>query len=93
MDSTYYYSEMLILQAHLRMYSLTHTDSFVQPIADKNRQSVKTAQATLFQGICNVQSGQDVLLLKYIHKISLYKVLYNQQSSNRAENNSEYSSA
>jgi hypothetical protein len=60
MDSTDHYSVKLILQAHLRMYSLTHTDSFVQPIGDTNRQSCTTAQAAQFQGFCNVQSGQDI---------------------------------
>jgi hypothetical protein len=31
MDSTYHYPVKLIFQAHLRMYSLTHTDSLAQP--------------------------------------------------------------
>jgi hypothetical protein len=93
MDSTYHYSVKLIFQAHLRMYSLTHTDSVVQAIADTNRQSCTTAQAALFQGICNVQSGQGILHLNYIHKIILDKVRYNQQNDARTENNGESSSA
>jgi hypothetical protein len=48
MDSTYHYPVKLIFQAHLRMYSLIH------------RQSCTTAQAALFQGICNVQSVQGI---------------------------------
>ena len=60
MDSTDHKSAMLIFQAHLRMYSLIHTDSFVQPIAVTNRQSCTAAQAALFQGICNVQSVQGI---------------------------------
>jgi hypothetical protein len=31
MDSTDHYSVKLIFQAHLRMYSLIHTDSLAQP--------------------------------------------------------------
>jgi hypothetical protein len=54
MDSTDHYSVKLIFQAHLCMYPLTYTDSFVQPIADTNRQSCTTGQAALYQGICNV---------------------------------------
>jgi hypothetical protein len=46
-DSTDHYSVKLIFQAHLRMYSLTHTDSCVQPIADTYKQSCTTAQAAL----------------------------------------------
>jgi hypothetical protein len=93
MDLTDHCYAKLIFQARFRMYSLTHTDSFVQPIADTNRQSCTTAQADLFQGICNVQSGQGILRLNYIHKISLEKVQYNQQNNSRTENNGESSSA
>jgi hypothetical protein len=64
MDSTDHYFVKLIFQAHLRMYSLTHTDSFVQPIADTNRQSCTTLQAALFQSICNVQSVQGIFTSK-----------------------------
>jgi hypothetical protein len=60
MDSTDQYSVKLIFQAHLRMYSLTHTNSYVHPIADTNRHSCATAQAALFQGVCNVQSDQGI---------------------------------
>jgi hypothetical protein len=60
MDSTGHYSVKLIFQAHLRMYRLTHTDSFVQPITDTNRQSYTTAKDALFKGSCNVQSVQGI---------------------------------
>ena len=60
MDSTDHYSVKLIFQAHLRVYSLTHTSSSVQPLADTNRQFCTTAKAALFQGIYNVQSVQDI---------------------------------
>jgi hypothetical protein len=58
MDSTDHYSVKLIFHAHLRDYSLTHTNSSVQPLADTNRQFCTTAKAALFQGIYNVQSVQ-----------------------------------
>jgi hypothetical protein len=86
MDSTDHYSVKLIFQAHLRMYSLTHTDSFVQPIPDTNRQSCTIAQAALFQGILLCKIGSRYFLhLNYIHKISLDKVQYNQQNNTRTE--------
>jgi hypothetical protein len=61
MDSTDHHSFKFIFQAHLRMYSLTHTGSFVETIADTSRQSCTTAQAALFQGVFNVQSVQYIL--------------------------------
>jgi hypothetical protein len=75
------------------MYSLTPTDSFVQPIADTNRQYCTTAQAALFQGICNYSRVKVFLHLNYIHKVSLDKVQYNQENNTRTENNGESSSA
>jgi hypothetical protein len=65
MDSTDQYPVKLIFQAHLIMYSLMHTDRFVQPIADTNRQFCTTAQAALFQGFCNVQSEQGIFRSEY----------------------------
>jgi hypothetical protein len=77
MDSTDHHSVKLIFQAHLRMYSLTHTGSFAETIADTNRQSCTTAQAALFQGIFNVQAVQCTLTSDYIQN----KVQYNQENN------------
>jgi hypothetical protein len=93
MDSTDHYSVKLIFQAHLRMYSLTHTDSFVQPIADTNRQSFKTAQAALFLGICNVQSCQGIFTSELFSRNIPGQSTVNQQNNTRTENNGESSIA
>ena len=68
MDSTDHYSVKLIFHVHLRDYSLMHTNSSVQPLADTNRQFCTTAKAALFQGIYNVQSVQGIFYIRIIIK-------------------------
>jgi hypothetical protein len=82
MDSTYHYPVKLIFQAHLRMYSLIHTDSLAQP-----------RKVLCFKVFAMYSQCMVFLHLNYIHKISLEKVQYNQQNNARTENNGESSSA
>jgi hypothetical protein len=82
MDSTYHYPVKLIFQAHLRMYSLIHTDSLAQP-----------RKLLCFKVFAMYSQCKVFLHLNYIHKISLNKVQYNQQNITRTENNGESSSA
>jgi hypothetical protein len=82
MDSTYHYPVKLIFQAHLRMYSLMHTDSLAQP-----------RKLLCFKVFAMYSQCKVFLHLNYIQKISLNKVQYNQQNNTRTENNGESSSA
>jgi hypothetical protein len=93
MDSTDHSSVKLMFHVYLRDYSLTHTNSSVQPLADTNREFCTTAKAALFQGIYNVKSAQVILHLNYNHKIYLDNVQYNQQNNTGPENNGESISA
>jgi hypothetical protein len=82
MDSTDHYSVKLIFQAHLRMYSLIHTDSLEQ-----------LRKLLCFNVFAMYSQCMEFLHLNYIHKISLDKVQYNQRNITRTENNGESSSA
>jgi hypothetical protein len=64
MDSTYHYPVKVIFQAHLRMYSLIHTDSLAQP-----------RKLLCFKVFAMYSQCKVFLHLKSIHKISLNKVI------------------
>jgi hypothetical protein len=82
MDSTYHYPDKIIFQAHLRMYSLIHTDSLAQP-----------RKLLCFKVFAMYSQGKVFFHPNYIHRISLEKAQYNQQNNTRTENNGESSSA